>query len=152
MQESESRAGGEPQAERRARFMAEPVRRPRFRAHRAPPCASRRSEIDDHDEDRRDAERRRERNVSGRALLRVDRLAENERRRADDLRDDVVAERERKGEDRPGDEARRSASGKITWRNVCRGSAPRSSDASIRVAGTRSSAACIGRIMYGSQM
>ena len=44
-----------------------------------------------------------------------------------------------------------SASGKITLRKVWRGVAPRSAEASIRLPGTRSSAAWIGRIMKGSQ-
>src|ERR1700722_1581481 len=54
-----------------------------------------------HDDHRRDGEGRRERDVSGRALLRVNHLAQDERRRANNLGHDVVAEREREGEDRP---------------------------------------------------
>ena len=46
-----------------------------------------------------------QRDVPGGALLDVDDLAEDQRRRADDLRHDVVAERQREGEDRAGDDA-----------------------------------------------
>ena len=40
----------------------------------------------------------------------------------------------------------------MTFRKVVRGWAPRSLEASSKEAGTRSSAAATGRIMYGSQM
>ena len=44
------------------------------------------------------------------------------------------------------------ARGRITVRKVRPGRAPRSAEASISEPGTRSSAACTGRIMKGSQM
>ncbi len=93
-----------------------------------------------------------ERDVAGRALLRVDGLADEQPRRADDLRDDVVAERQREGEDRAGDDAGQRQREDARVRKVWPGVAPRSAEASIRLPGTRSSAACIGRIMKGSQM
>ena len=43
------------------------------------------------------------------------------------------------------------ASGKVTWRKVVAGVAPRSPEASSSERGTRSSAAWIGRTMKGSQ-
>ena len=102
-------------------------------------------------DDRHDGEGGRERDVAGRALLRIDHLADDERRRADDLRDDVVAERQREGEDRAGDDARRRQRQDHMAKRLARRSAPRSADASIRLTGTRSSAACTGRIMKGIQ-
>src|SRR5258705_13247643 len=59
-------------------------------------------EIDRDDDDRNDGERRRERNVSGEALLLIHHHADEVARRADDTRNDVVAERQRKCEDRTG--------------------------------------------------
>ena len=44
--------------------------------------------------------------AAGRALLGIDRLADEQAGRADDLGNDVVAERQREGEDRPGDHPR----------------------------------------------
>jgi hypothetical protein len=43
-----------------------------------------------------------------------------------------------------------NASGRSTLRKLCHGRAPRSAEASSSLAGTRSIAACIGRIMNGS--
>ena len=63
-------------------------------------------EIEAHDDDRHDGEGGGERDIARRALMGIDRLADEEPRRADDLRDDVVAQRQREGEDRAGDDAR----------------------------------------------
>ena len=45
-----------------------------------------------------------------------------------------------------------TASGSTTWRKVCEGFAPRSADACNSDGGRRSSAACTGRIINGSQI
>ena len=58
-----------------------------------------------HDQHRHDGEGRGKRDISGRSLQRVDGLPDDQPRIADDLRNDVVAERQRKGEDRAGDDA-----------------------------------------------
>ena len=47
-----------------------------LRAHRTPPCRLAPPEIEAHDDDRHHGEGRRQRDVAGRALLRVDRLAD----------------------------------------------------------------------------
>src|SRR6266850_3702901 len=57
-------------------------------------------EIDRNDDDRHDGERRRERNVSGRALLLINHHADEVAGRTDDAGNDVVTERQRKREDR----------------------------------------------------
>src|SRR5215204_4019061 len=62
-------------------------------------------EIYSHDDDRHDGESRGERNIARRSLLGVDRLADEIARGADDLRNDVVAKRQREGEDRSGDKS-----------------------------------------------
>src|SRR3546814_19344395 len=63
-------------------------------------------EIEAHDDDRYDGEGGGQRDVAGGALVDIDRLADEEARGADDLRDDVIAQRQREGEDRAGDDAR----------------------------------------------
>ena len=89
--------------------------------------------------------------LPGRSLVAEHRLADEQARVADRARDDEVAEGEREGEDRAGDEAgdgerqRDAAEGRRAAR------APRSAAASSSERGTRSRAAWIGRIMYGSQ-
>src|ERR1043165_6487152 len=45
-----------------------------------------------------------------------------------------------------------NASGRMTFRNVSAGFAPKSLEASIKDFGTRSSAVWIGKIIYGSQI
>ncbi len=55
----------------------------------------------------------------------IDRLADEGPRRADQLRDDVIAQGEREGEDRAGGDAR-DRGGRITLRKVSPGLAPRS--------------------------
>src|ERR1700687_2274322 len=62
------------------------------------PKALRHREIDRDEHDRYDRERGGERHVSGGALLLIDHHANEISRRADYLRDDVVAERERERE------------------------------------------------------
>ena len=83
------------------------------------------------------------------ALLGIDDLAEDQRGRADDLRHDVVAERQREGEDRAGDDARQGERQDHRRGMSGAGVAPRSPEASIRLAGTRSSAAWTGSTMKG---
>src|SRR3546814_10127477 len=63
-------------------------------------------EIEAHDDDRYDGEGGGQRDVAGGALVDIDRLADEEARGADDLRDDVIAQRQREGEDRAGEDAR----------------------------------------------
>src|SRR5688500_6761496 len=62
-------------------------------------------QIDAHDDDRNHGESSGKRDVSGRALMGIDGLADEEARLADDAGCDVVAERQREGEDRAGDDA-----------------------------------------------
>ena len=93
-----------------------------------------------------DRERRRQRQVVRGAARRVDGVAEQL-----DFppADDVVTERQREREDRRGDEPR-DDSGSTTFRNVA---APPGAQIARRLqedGGTRSNAAKIGRITYGS--
>jgi hypothetical protein len=91
-----------------------------------------------------------QRDIAGGALLRIDGLADEQSRRADDLRNDVIAKRQRKGEDRTGDDAGKGQRKQHVAKRLLR-VPPRSDEASIRLPGTRSSAAWIGRIMNGIQ-
>ena len=92
-------------------------------------------------DDRHDGERRGERDVAGRALVRIDRLADEGLGVADDAGDDVVAQRQREGEDRAGDDAREAPAAGSPCGRSAPGCAPRSAEASISERGTRSSAA-----------
>ena len=74
----------------------------RIRAHRTPPAAWRHQQIDGHDHDRHDGEGGGQRNIARRALVRIDRLADEGAEVADDAGNDVVAQRQREGEDRAG--------------------------------------------------
>src|SRR5436190_14163614 len=63
-------------------------------------------EINSHDHDRDHRKGSGKRQVSGRALLRIHDLADERTRAADHARNDEIAKRERKGEDRAGRHAR----------------------------------------------
>src|SRR5258706_8479965 len=69
--------------------------------------ASRGRQIDRHDHDGHDGECRGERDVARGALQLINRLADERARVADDARNDVVAERQRKSKDRAGHHARK---------------------------------------------
>src|SRR5581483_1623238 len=56
-------------------------------------------EVDRHDYDRHHGERGCQRQVAGGALVLIDELADEGPRRADQIRDDVIAQGEREGED-----------------------------------------------------
>src|SRR3569833_3115996 len=87
-----------------ASFNPQPARCPSERIERSEPAGA--PEVEAHDDDGDDGKGGRERDVPGRALLRVDDLADEQPAIADDLRHDEIAQRQREGEDRARDDPR----------------------------------------------
>src|SRR3954470_6045971 len=85
-----------------ATFNPHPARCPSERIESSEPAGA--PEIEAHNDDRNHGEGGGERDVPGGALLRVDDLTDEEPPVADDLRHDVVAQRQREGEDRARDD------------------------------------------------